>query len=170
MRNYGGILLSKFSYILLGLVATFSSFVVFTVHLGTTQAFVSATTNINLDFGRTIFPGEVVTDSFTLVDSDKNDTVFPVDYKLTLVPNTTPDEDLSIYLYIEKASEPDSEVDGWLDGRPTPPDLEGQGSFISADDNDTWNVTIQVPDDPADGGRDYSCEIRIEPIVDTGSG
>jgi hypothetical protein len=159
MRNYGGILLSKFSYILLGLVATFSSFVVFTVHLGTTQAFVSAQTIIPVDLGNG-FPGTTLTDSFTISNTIDNDTT---DYKLTLEAPLGPDvEDIRPYLTVWKDPSENEIDDDWVTG-----EYFGYGSFTAdSDTHDTWLVTFSVPDTTLEEGQvlEYGCQIVIDPV------
>lgn len=148
--------MSKFSYILLALVATFSSFVLFTVHLGTTQAFVSAQTGIGVDLG-TGFPGTELTGSFTISNTD-NDTT---GYTLTLEAPLDPElEDIRPYLTVWKdPSEVDS--DGPIVG------YSGTGSFTAGTDTaDTWLVSFAVPDVTLTGGTvlEYDCRIVIEPV------
>ena len=151
--------MSKFSYILLGLVATFSSFVLFTVHLGTTQAFVSAQTSIDMDLGNG-FPGTELTDSFTINFVGLDTT----EYTVTLV-SAVGVEDIRPYLTVWKpvnASDPDS--DGSISGAP---DYTGTGSLTQdTDTQDTWLVTFSIPGEKVnpDLGLDYGCQIVIEPL------
>ena len=151
--------MSKFSYILLGLVATFSSFVLFTVYLGSTNAFVSAQTSIDLDLGNG-FPGTTLTDSFT-IENIQNDTTA---YELKLEASLDPDaEDIRPHLMVWKpvtVTDPDS--DGPMAGYSAP------GSFTQdLDTADTWYVSFDVPDITLTGGTVllYDCRIVIEPVV-----
>ena len=149
--------MSKFSYILLGLVATFSSFVLFTVHLGTTQAFVSAQTSIGLDLG-TGFPGTSLTDSFTIVNTD-NDTA---DYTITLAANTTGAIDIRPFRSVWK-DDTEIDVDGPIVG------YSGTGNFTAGSDwQDKWFVRFDVPDVTLSPGTvlEYDCRIVIEPEPD----
>jgi len=162
MRNYGGILLSKFSYILLGLIVTFSSFVLFTVHLGSSQAFVKAETIIGLDLG-TGFPGTDLTDSFT-IENLENDTA---NYTLSLeAPNITGVIDMRPNLTVWK-----DPAEGEGDGPEAKyPDYYCYGSFTAGNDTqDTWFVTFSVPDITFTDGTalefDYDCRIVIDPVV-----
>ncbi len=151
--------MSKFSYILLGLIVTFSSFVLFTVHLGASQAFVKAETIIGLDLGNG-FPGTELTDSFT-IENLENDTA---NYTLSLeAPNITGVIDMRPHLTVWKdPGETDS--DGPITG------YSGSGSFTKDDDTeDTWFVTFSVPDITFTDGTvlefDYDCRIVIDPVV-----
>ncbi|HEY94960.1 MAG TPA: hypothetical protein G4O15_08495, partial [Dehalococcoidia bacterium] len=129
--------MSKFSYILLGLVVTFSSFVLFTVHLGTTQAFVSAQTSIDLYLGIG-FPDTELTDLFTIANA-QNDTV---DYKLTLEATGSGAEDIRPYLTVWKDPSENELDDEWVTG-----EYYGFGSFTKDDDTeDTWFITFDIPD------------------------
>lgn len=150
--------MSKFSYILLALIATFSSFVLFTVHLGTSQAFVKAQTIIGVDLGNG-FPGTSLTDSFTISNIDDNDTT---GYTLTLEAPLDPNhEDIRPHLTVWKdPSETDS--DGPITG------YTGSGSFTeNSDTEDTWFVTFTVPDITLSQGTalEYDCRIVIEPVT-----
>ena len=147
--------MSKFSYILLGLVATFSSFVLFTVYLGSTQAFVSAQTGISVDLGNG-FPGTVLTDSFT-ISNTQNDTT---GYTITLeAPLDLDLEDMRPYLTVWK-DDNEADSDGPIVG------YSGTGSFTQdTDTEDTWFVSFAVPDVTLPSGTvlEYDCRIVIEP-------
>jgi hypothetical protein len=151
--------LSKFSYILIGLVVTFSSFVLFAVHLGSTQAFVSAQLSIGLDLG-TGFPGTELTDSFT-IENKQNDTT---QYKLTLeFSSSTGVEDIRPYLTVWKDPSENELDDDWVTGT-----YNGAGSFTTDDDTqDTWLVTFSVPDITLEEGQvlEYACQVVIDPVV-----
>ena len=149
--------MSKFSYILLGLVATFSSFVLFTVHLGTTQAFVSAQTSVELDLGNG-FPGTELTDSFTITFIGIETT----EYTITLV-SAGGVEDIRPHLTVWK-DPGEADTDGPISGAP---DYTGTGNLTDGtDEQDTWLVTFSVPDITLDPGEvlEYGCQIVIEPI------
>jgi hypothetical protein len=149
--------LSKFSYILLGLIVTFSSFVLFTVHLGSSQAFVKAQTIIGVDLGNG-FPGTSLTDSFTIANA-QNDTA---NYTLSLeAPNTTGVIDIRPYLTIWK-DPVETDFDGPITG------YSGPGNFTAGTDTeDTWFVTFSVPDVTLPQGTvlEYDCRIVIDPVV-----
>jgi hypothetical protein len=151
--------LSKFSYILLGLIITFSSFVLFTVHLGSSQAFVKAQTTIGVDLG-TGFPGTSLTDSFTIANA-QNDTT---EYKLTLEFNSVAGvEDIRPYLSVWKDPSENELDDDWVTG-----EYYGYGNFTAVDDTqDTWFVTFSVPDVTLPEGTvlEYNCRIVIDPVV-----
>ena len=149
--------MSKFSYILIGLVATFSSFVLFSVHLGNTQAFVKAQTIIGVDLGNG-FPGTKLTDSFTIANA-QNDTA---NYTLSLeAPNITGVIDIRPYLTVWKDSG-ETDSDGPITG------YSGSGNFTAGTDTeDTWFVTFSVPDVTLPQGTklEYDCRIVIDPVV-----
>ncbi|MBN2077033.1 MAG: hypothetical protein JW762_15925 [Dehalococcoidales bacterium] len=152
--------MSKFSYIMLGLVVTFSSFVLFSVHLGTTDAFVSAQTTLNLDLGKG-FPGTSLTDSFTIKFIDTTTT-----YRITLTPPAEIGvEDMRDDLLVEISDDDktDPEIDGPISGDP---DYTGTGSLTAVtDEQDTWLVTFSAPDETLEPKQVivYGCQIDIEP-------
>jgi hypothetical protein len=119
-------------------------------------AFVEAQVLLNIDFG-SVFPGQVVTESFTIVCTES------LDYSLTL-QSVDGFADMRGNLLVAKAPG-EADVDGPISGAP---DYTGPGSFTkSSDESDTWKVTFFVPDVtlPKDNVVEYGCQIAIEPIV-----
>jgi hypothetical protein len=152
--------LNRIALVLLGLFVTMSGVVSATAYISNNNAFVAAQTIISVDFG-SAFPGQVVTESFT-IDNKQNDTMA---YILTIIPPGDPAvEDMSPYLSVWKDPAEEAETDGEADGLKG--DFTADGSFTNPGDlSDKWMVTFYVPDVtlPNDSGLDYGCQIKIEP-------
>jgi hypothetical protein len=124
----------------------------------TQQAFVSADMVYDIDFG-TVFPGAVVTASFTIDTSNSEEidqTVLP--YTLSLGYSSDPaSRDIRPYLLVVKsASELAEAEDGQISGEPY--SCEG-GLNKTSDTSDVWDVIFFVPDDIGE----YDCQLIITP-------
>ena len=149
--------LNKFSFVLIGLVVMLSGLVAATAYVTDNQlAFVEAQILLDIDFG-SVFPGQVVTESFTITNAES------LDYSLTLL-SVVGATDMRPYLLVAKAPG-EADVDGPISGAPL---YTGPGSFTkSSDESDTWKVTFFVPDVtlPKDNVVEYGCKISIESVV-----
>lgn len=151
-------ILNKFILIPIALISILSGMIATIAGIGNNLAFVKAQILLSINFG-TVFPGQVVTESFTITSQDSSA------YALTLYPpSDIGEEDIRPFISVSKDPS-ETDLDGPISGAPN---YTGSGSFTAPDDlSDKWMVTFTAPDTtlPPDVGLDYSCTISIEPMV-----
>jgi hypothetical protein len=146
--------LNKLTLVLMGLFVMVSGLIGITAYVSNNQAFVKADTVVNIEFG-TVFPGAVVTQSFTMdTSSSSGIPQNSLQYTITLEDTSGAGVmDIRDYLLVTKAPG-ETDTDGQISGSPYTCD----GSLDKQNDqSDTWDVKFFVPDI----NGDYSCKLEI---------